>query len=57
MRCNKPLSKSSLKPTDGFGDKIILFNSSLIRSLETIEMRSLFLEMALNEFSSMVNPN
>ena len=36
----RPVLSSNLKPTEGLGDKMILFSSSTTRSMETILIRS-----------------
>ena len=52
MSFNKPLSSNSLKPMEGFGERMILFNSSVTRSIDTILMRSALRLMALNDSGS-----
>jgi hypothetical protein len=40
MICNNPDLNKRSKPTEGFGDAMILFNSSVIRSCEIMRIRS-----------------
>ncbi len=51
---NKPVSKSNLNPMEGCLAKIILLSSSIMRSCETILMRSLFFVIEFNELSSIL---
>ena len=54
---SKPLLSNKSKPRDGFGDNTILFNSSTIRSLEMMEIRSRLRIIASNVSGSIKKPN
>ena len=54
---NRPDCSSNFNPTEGFGEAMILLNSSMMRSLETIFNRSRFAMILSNVTGSIVKFN
>ena len=54
---NKPVSKRRRKPTDGLGERMILFNSAAILSWEIIPILSLYFFNACLVSPSKTNPS